>query len=334
MNSKVSSMLLVLWLLLTVPFSNAMAADVSERYLMSHVRFLTCEALQGRRAAGAGDRITEAYIRAEYERSGILPLPSLGDYRQEFTALETTLDKDSTHLLITHGEQSSRYQIGRDVFYLVNRHSEVSVDAPLVFAGFGITAPEYDYDDYGGIDVEGKIVLVLNNEPGSQTDNDKFRGRAPTRHSFAASKERTAREHGAVGVIIVTDAAAGQPDIDVTMPRRYRRELEQPFFGVRQQAEEIPVLYATRRLVADLLDITHIDLIDMQKRIDASMTPASTAFAAVRAAIHIRLAKVEEKTAANIVGYLEGSDEALREEFIVISAHHDHLGALADGTVF
>lgn len=324
----------VIFLCLVLPFSSGSAGEVSEGNLMSHVRFLASEGLQGRRAGELGDKVAESYVQAVFEQLNLEPIPALGDYRQQLIALESTLDRDNTLLVITDETQSHYFPIDQDIFYILNRHSDLDIEAPLVFAGFGITAPEYGYDDYSGLDVEGKIALVLDNEPGDNSGGDAFRGRAPTRHSFAATKERVARKNGAVGVIVVNNAASGHPDLDVTLPRRYRREMEQPFFGVEQQDDRIPVFHATQALVGKIMDLTAVDLIEVQKRIDKNMKPASRSLPGVRARMSVRLARVEEKKTANIIAYLEGGDEALREEFIVIGAHHDHLGSLADGTIY
>jgi hypothetical protein len=334
MNRRMISVVMYLWLALVLPVGSGAGREVSKRSLMSHVRFLASESLQGRRAGQPGDRVAEAYVQAVFEQLGLEPLPALGDYRQEFAALESTLERDSTFLAVTDYKEEIVFRLDRDIFYILNRHSDLQAVAPVAFVGFGITAPEYGYDDYAGFNAEGKIVIVLDKEPGAGSDGDAFRGRAPTRHSFAASKEKTARQNGAAAVIVVSGAAGDHPDFDVTLQKRYRRELEQPYFGVENGEKRIPLIYATHALVEMVRQKTGIDLVLLAKKIDANLQPISTDLSGLWATLNIKLARVEEKKAANIIGYLEGSDEALRDEFIVIGAHHDHLGSLADGTVY
>jgi hypothetical protein len=334
MKRRLTLVGMFLWLTLALPAGSGAGQEVSERMLMSHVHFLASESLQGRRAGQPGDRIAEAYIQTVFEQLDLASLPALGSCRQEFTALESTLDRDSTLLAVTDKKEEIVFRLDRDLFYILNRHSDLSVTAPVAFAGFGITAPEYDYDDYEGFNAEGKIVIVLDNEPGAGSNGDAFRGRAPTRHSFAASKERTARRNGAAAVIVVSGTSGNQADFDVTLPKRYRRELEQPYFGVEDDEKRVPLIYATRALVEMVRQKTGIDLVALRAKIDANTQPVSTDLSGLWATLNIKLARIEEKKAANIIGYLEGSDEALRDEFIVIGAHHDHLGSLADGTVY
>lgn len=334
MNRRMVRIAAVLLLVPAVlPVRAEPAAEVSEARLLSDVRFLAGEDLKGRRAGEPGDSIAEAYVAAEFERIGLQPLPSLGGFRQELTALESTLDEDGTFLSVTDKKKEKVFRLGRDIFYILNRHDDLRVEAPVVFAGFGVTAPEYGYDDYAGLDVEGKIVLVLDGEPGADTDGEAFRGRAPTRHSFAAAKESAAREHGAAAVIVVAGSAEG-PDFDVTVPRRYRRELEQPYFGMKHDEERIPLIYATRALGETILQTTGADLFGLRKHIDEKMRPASAPLSGLWATISVRLAHVEEKKTANIIAYLPGGDEALRNEFVLVGAHHDHLGSLPDGTIY
>jgi hypothetical protein len=334
MKRRVTTVGLFLWLTLALHVGSWAGEEISERMLMSHVHFLASESLQGRRAGQPGDSVAEAYIQTVFEQLALQSLPALGSYRQEFTALESTLDRDSTFLAVTDKKKEMVFQLDRELFYILNRHSDLNISAPVAFAGFGITAPEYGYDDYAGFNAEGKIVIVLDKEPGAGSDGDAFRGRAPTRHSFAASKERTARRNGAAAVIVVGGASGDRPDFDVTLPKRYRRELEQPYFGMENDDKRIPILYATGALVEMIRQKTGIDLTALHAKIDTNTQPVSTDLSGLVATLNIKLARIEEKKAANLIGYLQGSDETLRDEFIVIGAHHDHLGSLADGTVY
>ncbi|NIM20228.1 MAG: M20/M25/M40 family metallo-hydrolase [Candidatus Latescibacteria bacterium] len=308
--------------------------DVSEQALMAHVHFLTSDHLEGRRAARAGDLVTEEYVRSIFVQAGLKPLPGLGDYRQEIVAIEATMDRQGTSLGVVRDEEVPYFRVDREVFCLLNGRSDLNIRAPLVFAGFGITAPEYEYDDYAGIDVEGKVVLVLNNEPGDTSDGDKFRGRAPTRYSFPKMKEEIARRHGAVGMIIVNNAASGHPDLDVSVPKRYGRELREPYFGLEVDEERIPIFFATKPVVDAMLGGTNVDIIERQERIDKRMKPVSASVQGREVILNVQIASVERKEIANIIGYLEGGDAALKHEFIVIGAHHDHLGVGEDGAIF
>jgi hypothetical protein len=323
---------LLVWVSLAAGFSPVRAAEVSEAALMSHVRFIASELFEGRLAGQNGDVLAERYIQALYEQTGLQPLPALDDFRQGFTINETSLDRDKTYLGLKAKGKTTFFKLDREVFYLVQRTSDITISAPVVFAGFGITAPEYDYDDYAGIDVEGKIVLILSGEPGGPDRSDKFRGRAPTRHSFARAKEAAARSHGAAGVVLVT--AGEGPDYDQSLPRRYAREMAQPYFSLEGEEAKIPVFYATRPVARAILEGSGIDPNQRRDNINQQIKPASSAVTGKEVVLNVRLASVTGKSVANVIGYLEGSDPALKEEFIVVAAHHDHLGRGAGGEVY
>ncbi len=314
--------------------ATAQGTDVSEQYLMSHVRFLASGLLEGRGTGQTGDLVAEAYIQAIFEQAGLEPLPALNDFGQDFFVLESELDREKTTLGVVGGGKMDYFHVDREVFLLLRGHSDRTIEAPVVFAGFGITAPEYDYDDYAGIDVKGKVVLVLNNEPGGQSNGDRFRGRAPTRYSFPKAKEEIARRNGAVGIIIVSDAAYGGPDIDVTMVKRYSRDLELPHIGLEDEQEQIPLFFAAKPVAGAIVEGTDIDLVERQERIDGKMKPASADIPGKQVSMNIRLSSVVEKRVRNVIGYLEGGDPSLKHEFVLVSAHHDHLGMDKDGTIY
>ncbi len=332
---KPSRTVFLAWgVLLAVGVAASNGVDISEPMLMSHVRFLACEALEGRAAGEPGDRIAERYIEAMFEQAGLRPLPGLDGFAQRIDALSCTLDREQTYLAVKSGEKTTFFRIDREVFCLLKGHTDISIDAPVVFAGFGITAPEYGYDDYAGLDARGKVVLVLNHEPGERVEGEKFRGRAPTRYSSPAVKREIARGEGAVGIVIVNDAANGHPDLDITIPRRYKRELTTPHLWTESEEGEIPLFFATEPVVEALLEGTGIDIVERQRVIDRRMRPASTQIQGKRVVLNVRLASVEKKRLANIIGYIEGSDPVLKGESIVVGAHHDHLGKDDDGSIF
>jgi hypothetical protein len=321
-------------LLFAFVVARADTCNVSEKRLLSHVQFLASDELEGRELTERGDAVAERYVQAQFERAGLKPLAGFEDYRQPFTVLRSALDRENTCMVVENGAKRYTFHLDREVLYSHTGFSDLTVRAEVVFAGFGITAPEYGYDDYAGIDARDAIVLVFNHEPGETGNSDFFRGRGFTRYSNPQVKAEIARDHGAVGMIIVSDAANHREDIDEQIRRRRGSSVEKPYFGLVEHAADLPIFYATRPVSTALLAGTGIDLVKLQKDIDARMKPASKRITGRHVELTVRLKSVDRRTSANIIGILEGTDPALKDEFIVVGAHHDHEGIGADGSVY
>ena len=332
MKTRGLSLVLLVYWGAAAGFTAVRAGEVSEAALMSHVRFLAGDLFEGRLAGAAGDLLAERYIEALYEQTGLKPLPALDGFRQVFIINESSLDPENTYLGLKAGGLTTLFKLGREVFYLVERTADITLSAPVVFAGFGISAPEYSYDDYAGLEVEGKIVLVLDGEPGGPERSDIFRGGAPTRHAFARAKEAAARGRGAVGLVLVR--AGDEPDYDETLPRMYAREMAQPYFSLPGEPEKIPVFYATRPVGRAILEGSGIDIDRRLAQINQQLSPASSPVDGREVVLGVRLASVTAQEVANVAGYLEGADPFLKNEFIVVAAHHDHLGRGVGGEIY
>lgn len=301
---------------------------------MSHVRFLASDLLEGREAGGRGDALAEGYVASVFTQVGLSPVEGLSDYRQTFTVLRCELDREGTFLALEQKGRTRIFRLGREVFCSLNNHGDVRVEAPVVFVGYGITAPEYGYDDYAGVDVRGKVVLVLNHEPAEKGEGKKFKGRAPTRYMNPRTKVKIAREHGALAVVVVNDKLNGHPDLDVTLPQRYGEMLARPYLCLLGQQPELPLFYATEEVAEIITEDTGVDVWQRQARIDRRLKPASSILPGKKVVLEVKLAKVERKQIANVIGVVKGRDERLAHEFIVVGAHHDHLGFDSQGRVY
>jgi len=142
-----------------------------------------------------------AYIARAFDRAGLLPVN--GSRYQRFPLNIVDLG-DTNGLTVRAGGEEKSYLI-KSEFVPFEFTADGAARGQVVFAGYGITAPEYKYDDYAGIDVRGKIVFVLRHEPGENDSASAFMGTAPTEYSSVETKMRIAVEHGAVGVLVATD---------------------------------------------------------------------------------------------------------------------------------
>jgi PA domain len=175
--------------------------------LKGHVFFLAAPEMAGRDSLSIEGRIAANYIVSFFYRMGLKPVGDRGTYYQAFPMTQSSIDRAQTKLLatITAGGSTNTREYVLPADFALARQGGIAVDvkAPLVFAGYGIDAPEYGYNDYAGIDVAGKVVMVLAREPQASDPKSKFKGTWDTYHAYPAWKPEVARRKGAVGILIV-----------------------------------------------------------------------------------------------------------------------------------
>src|SRR5262249_39884171 len=203
-----------------------------------------------------------------------------------------------------------RYDLGDDVQPL-GFSSNGTVTAPVVFAGYGITAPGYDYDDYAGIDVHDKLVLVMTNEPGEMDSTSRFDGSVNTPYADLRTKAINAREHGALGLLVVNGPTfhAGEP-------------LRKPAGdGSGYMTSGLIAARVSEKIADDLLKSTGLTLARAQAAIDAHQMPHSLALPET-AVVTVTLRRTRSRI-ENVVAWMPGKDTT---RTLVIGAHYDHLG--------
>lgn len=296
--------------------------------LMQDVEALAADEMQGRGVGTLGLEKAADFIRDEFRELGLASGTPDGDYRQEFrVTVESEIDDERTHLRLTSPEGQELDLKRGETWQALFAGGNGTADAPIVFVGYGITAPEANYDDYAGIDVQGKIVLLLRREPRQDDEQSPFAGKENSKHAFVTTKLKNAKEHGAAAVLMVNDlrGAVGPHGEEGQDP-----VLEPDAFG--STAAGIPMLQITRKLADDLLsaapikagDTTIASIEQAEKRIDETMTPISAPLAGWSASLSSH-AEARSFEAANVVGVIEGEGPHA-DETIVIGAHYDHVG--------
>ncbi len=279
-----------------------------DRYL-AHIKYLASEELKGRGTGTAGLDKAAAYIARQYRALGLKPAGDKG-YFQAFEVTTSARLGSGNHFSYAHGAGSAKLKLQED-FVPMNFSSAGKVSGQLVFAGYGITAPEYRYDDYAGIDVKGKVVLLLRHEPQEFDDNSVFAGKIFTNHAQFASKAVNAKFHGARAVILVNDRHNHSADADTL----------QKFSGVVGPAGAgIPYLQIKGELAERWLKQADRSLDDVAKAIDQDLQPRSFALP-----VHVDLnvdIQLKSRTIQNVAAYLEGD----APEYLIVGAHYDHLG--------
>ena len=278
---------------------------------LEHIKYLASEELKGRATGSQELEKAAEYIARQFRSWGLAPLDG-GSYMQAFEVTTSAKLGQGNRLEYFLGNAKSTLRFD-DEFRPFNFSSRGAASGQIVFAGYGITAPEYDYDDYAGLDVKGKIVMVLRHEPQEMDEKSAFDGRQPTLHSNFDSKAINAKRHGAVGVIVVMDRAAHKSDVD---------ELEK--FGKSGGPNDagIPFVQVKTGIGEAWVRQAGKDLESIETEIDKDLEPRSFALPDF---VRIELATDLErsvKTVHNVAGYLKGETD----EYVVIGAHYDHLG--------
>jgi len=291
-----------------IPSLSSSAADI----FRSQVRYLASDELTGRGVDTPGIKLARDYIAREFSEYGLLPVGDNGTYLQAFGVTTGVAVKQPSSLVVNDGESLALDSDWTPLGISASGH----VDGELLFAGYGITAKEYGYDDYAGIDAKGKIVLVLRYEPPPKDEKSPFQ-KWPRYSSFATlrSKMNNARDHGAAGLILV----------DLQQPKAPARELISLRGIFSRNDNNVIAAQVKRERVEQWFNAQGVSLSTLKEKIDRDEKPDSLALRDMTVTLSVTLEPIRG-WAENVIGILPGSDPALRSENIVIGAHYDHLG--------
>jgi len=281
-------------------------------HLRGHVRYLASDQLTGRGVETAGIKLARDYIAREFAKYGLRPGGDHGTYLQQFEVPTGVIVKQPTRLVLG---SDSPVKMERD-WTPLGLSDSGTVEAEVVFAGYGITVKDYDYDDYAGLDVKGKIVLVLRYEPPPKDDKSPFQN-APRYSSHAAlyTKAANARDHGAAGMILVDINHTGDEEKELLSTRR----------SLWRSNASVVAAQVKRQIAEKWLAPHKTSLSALKEKIDIAQKPASVKLPGVRASLSITLEEIRQR-AENVIGILPGSNPGLKEENLVVAAHFDHLG--------
>lgn len=316
------------FVLLSLPlFAQTPAAldDFSADAIRAHVKFLSSDLLEGRGPGTRGDALTTSYIATQLEAMGVQPAGDNGTYFQKVSLLGLTTDGDKSRLAFT---KSGAPVLGplkyRDDFAGGNQTQvpATDIDSEVIFVGHGVVAPEYKWDDYKGIDTRGKtLVMLVDDPPATEAEPDLFKGRARTYYGRWTYKFEIGTAKGAEAVILIhTDKAAGYGWQVV----RNSWTGEQSY--VRNKPGEHALEFAgwiTEKAASDLFKTAGLDLAALTKA--AGSRDFKPVPLGVKLNAHVE-SSIRPFDTANVVARIEGSDAKLKNEAVLYSAHHDHIG--------
>ncbi|MGB7283966.1 MAG: M20/M25/M40 family metallo-hydrolase [Candidatus Acidiferrum sp.] len=305
------------------------AKNIRLEDIRARMFFLSNSDMAGRLVGTPEHQIAANYIESEFMRLGLKPGGDDGTYFQGFDMVSAWPDPQKSDVLeATIGAEQKKFVLGHDFSpWPVEGVRTESVQGPIEFLGYGINAPEYGYDDFAGVELHGKVAMVLEREPQAEDPNSKFRGRWDTYHAYDLYKIEEIRRAGAAAVLIVNPGVKYKEERVPSAPPNYT--LPQANYSMAGGLWDIPVFTISRETADFLLSSAGKSVEALQKEIDATLKPDS--FEAPGAIVRMeknfetpRLIK-----ARNVIGILEGSDPELKKQYLIVSGHYDHMGIVS-----
>lgn len=301
------------------PAAERAATEITADYMRGHIVELSSDEYQGRGPGSEGDEMARAQLIEELQRLGLEPGAEDGDYQQEFALVGVTADQPAEWTFRSGEEELVLEQWDQFIAASGVQSERAEIEnAEVVFVGYGIQAPEYDWDDYAGFDVTGKVVLIVNNDPA--WDPDLFAGETRLWYGRWDYKYLTAAKNGAVGAIIIhTTPSAGYP-FQVVQTSWTGEQFELPAGDEPRAQVEAWVTEDSAKALAQLGGHDLDELRAAADNRDFEPVPLGVTTSMV---MDVSLDRVET---ANVLGVIPGSDPELQDEAVIYTAHHDHLG--------
>ena len=305
--------------------------SIRKEKMRADLHFLAGDEMRGRLTDTAENRLAAEWIKSRFERMGLKPAAG-NSYFQNYNLVTAALGAENSIKIREGNREQTRSSVGQD-FYPQAFSATGRASGPVVFAGFGISAPHLGHDDYRNAEVRGKIALILDHEPGERDPQSPFDGVATSDASTGWRKAVYAQNAGAIALLIVSDVHnhSGERNFEGAArnawpaePPRIRR------FTLQEWTERvrIPVVQISPALAEALLG-SNRTLEHLAKPAESKGGAAATALGNAEVEV---TASVERHTIPdrNVVALLEGADPKLKDEIVIVCAHYDHDGA--DGT--
>jgi Zn-dependent M28 family amino/carboxypeptidase len=305
---------------------------VSSERIREHVGFLARDELGGRDSGEPGLEVAAEYIANRFREFGLQPAGDEGTYFQHFTVAHGAKFGHILGAVVLDSRGAPRKLRPMTEVVPFGHGEPGRVEAPLVFAGYGISTTEEDakeglsYDDYAGVDVRGKVVVVLRFTPQNEQNHEPF-GERTRHHAALITKLRNARDHGAAGAVILTPPPRGGGAAEPARIRDPADDLRGLAHRASPRQPTLPALLARTEVVVELLAQAGKDLQATIDGIDAELSPNSFELP------HLRLrfdTTPGYRLLRNVVGKLPGAAAELSAETIVVGGHYDHIGRFGD----
>src|SRR5580693_5223801 len=311
--------------LFTLGFSVTVAAfaqqaaknDFDGKTWWDYVKVLADDNMEGRETGSAGLKRAEAYVVEQLKADGVEPAGSDGYYQPVKFEVRQIVEKDSSIALIRDGK-SEPLALGEDAFFNTRVNLAPEIEAPLVFIGYGLTIPEKNYDDLAGLDLKGKVVVIFGGSPAEMP------GALASHYQSAGERWKALRKAGVLGVVTLPNPAS----MDIPWSRmslnRAHPSMELADASLNE-TEGLKLSMIVNPASSEKLFAgsghTFAEIVDLGK--DRKPLPRFPLGVSLKCRAVVKSTSVES---ANVIAKLPGSDPALKNEYVVLSAHVDHVG--------
>lgn len=311
---------------LPMPLPEGTSVAITQDDLRQRIALLSDDAFEGRGPAAEKGELTADWLAQELARIGVQPAGDDGSWFQTVGMVEQTLDENASSLSFAGGASGEAYPmvLKEDAVIWTKKQDRDSVSwdaSELVFVGYGVTAPEYGWDDYAGLDVTGKTVVMLVNDPGYAREDELFKGKSMTYYGRWTYKFEEAGRRGATGAIVIheTEPASYGWDVVANSWSGAQADLVRADGGANRTLFEGWITEETARA---LFAEAGLDFSDMKRRAKTEgFTPVDMGELTASGSISQTVSSTESR---NVVGMLPG--KTAPDEYMLFTAHWDHLG--------
>jgi len=306
------------------PAAIAALQKIDAERIRANVRFLSHDLLEGRGTGQRGGDIAAEYIAAQFAMDGLKPAGDNGTYMQKVPMVGITTAPESTFAFVpSKGSARELKPLSEYVGHDETQETDSTVNADIVYVGYGIEAPEYKWDDYKGVDVKGKVLLMLVNEPTSD-DPNFFKGKALTYYGRWTYKYEQAARKGAAGAILIHKTEMASYPWEVV---RNSNSGEKSYLKLDGSPKLKVAAWIHLDAAKELASISGMDIDKLMA--DARSRDFRPVSLPVKLQAHM-VNKVRPFESNNVIAMLPGSDAKLKSEALMYSAHYDHLGIRPD----
>lgn len=301
---------------------------ITSEDLQAYVSFLSSPLLKGRGNGEAGLEIAQQYIISQAKLLGLKPANN-NSFLQPYSMVITTIDQEKSSIEVICGDKT--VSLKYPVFQLLPvGPSDFTVEGEVVFAGYGLRTDTYKYNDFSGLKIEDKIILIMSGAPTDEKGKYLFEGTPWASFMSIQVKLSSLLFTKAKTIIIVCDPKSGHNSLEEQYPG-YAGELSfaRTLKGEKSPVFQLPgmpkILFVHRAVADELLKDTGYSLDGLQKKIDSELKPQSFEITGKK----IRLTEVsrtDETEYYNVAAYIEGIDPVLKNEYVIFSGHADHIG--------
>jgi len=301
------------------PAAEQASLQIQDEYLRAIIQEISQDSYEGRGPGSRGDEKTREYLAKQMAALGLEPGAADGSWQQPFELVGVNAAQPDEWVFSGHDTSVTLAQWQQFIVGSGVQEQRVEItDAEVVFVGYGIQAPEYDWDDYKGVDLQGKVVLIMNNDP--DWDPEIFAGETRLWYGRWDYKYLSAARQGAVGAIIIhTPPSAGYP-FQVVQTSWTGVQFELP---AGDEPRSQIAGWVTQDAARELVAMAGLDLDELREQAynrDFEPVPLGITTSIV---MDVEIDRVQS---GNVLGLIPGSDPELKDEVVIYTAHHDHLG--------